>query len=100
MIADLVRNDLGKVAQSGTVFTKAALRHCGVLLHAEQSICAFRSEITVQQLLSTIFPAGSITGAQNDQPRYLPLSVRHKLYRCYWMVQALRVHNVAIERCK
>lgn len=85
MIADLVRNDLGKVAQNGTVFTKArSLRHCGDLLHAEQSIYAhLRSEITVQQLLKAIFPAGSITGApKRSAMKYISDLERHerKLY--------------------
>ena len=85
MIADLVRNDLGKVAQNGTVFTKArSLRHCGDLLHAEQSIYAhLRSEITVQQLLKAIFPAGSITGApKRSAMKYISALERHerKLY--------------------
>ncbi|MAA78061.1 MAG: hypothetical protein CL916_02290 [Deltaproteobacteria bacterium] len=85
MIADLVRNDLGKIAQNGTVFTKArALRHCGDLLHAEQSIYAhLQSQITVKKLLQAMFPAGSITGApKKSAMEYIALLERHerKLY--------------------
>ena len=65
MIADLVRNDLGKVARIGSVFTKhRSLRRCGDLLHAEQSIFAqLAPEFNIIQAIKAIFPAGSITGA-------------------------------------
>ena len=84
MIADLVRNDLGKVARNGTVFTKArSLRHCGDLLCGTIYICTSSSEITVQQLLKAIFPAGSITGApKRSAMKYISDLERHerKLY--------------------
>ena len=104
MIADLVRNDLGKIAKKGTVFTKArSLRHCGDLLHAEQSVYAhLRSEITVRRILDSTFPAGSITGApKKSAMEYIALLERHerKLYTgaIGWIVSANHCHfNVAI----
>ena len=81
MIADLVRNDLGKIAQKGTVFTKARmLRHCGDLLHAEQSIYAHLvSDITVKKILLSTFPAGSITGApKKSAMNYIAQLERHE----------------------
>ena len=104
MISDLVRNDLGKIAKKGTVFTKArSLRHCGDLLHAEQSIYAhLRSEVTVEQLLTSIFPAGSITGApKKSAMQYIKQLERHerKLYTgaIGWISSVHHCHfNVAI----
>jgi anthranilate/para-aminobenzoate synthase component I len=65
MIVDLVRNDLGKIAKIGSVFTKSrALRRCGDLLHAEQSIYAqLDPEKNIIHAINSLFPAGSITGA-------------------------------------
>ena len=104
MIADLVRNDLGKIAQNGTIFTKArTLRHCGDLLHAEQSVYArLRTEITVQELLHATFPAGSITGAPKKSAMdYIEKLERHdrKLYTgaIGWISSTHHCHfNVAI----
>jgi len=104
MIADLVRNDMGKIAQKGTVFTKArSLRHCGDLLHAEQSIYAhLRSEITVEKLLESMFPAGSITGApKKSAMKYIEQLERHdrNLYTgaIGWIASIQHCHfNVAI----
>ncbi len=65
MIADLVRNDLGKFAVIGGV--KAAprrIRTCGDLLHAEQAIQAtLRPDIDAIDAFVGAFPPGSITGA-------------------------------------
>jgi len=65
MIADLVRNDLGKIAAAGSVHTHhRKLRRCGDLLHAEQSIYAqMDTNKNIFDVLKATFPAGSITGA-------------------------------------
>ena len=65
MIADLVRNDLGRVAQPGTVCAAPrTLRSCGDLIHAEQAITAkLRAGYDAIDALSAAFPPGSVTGA-------------------------------------
>ena len=65
MITDLLRNDIGKIAQVGSVHTQhRQLRRCGDLLHAEQLIMGVLPPIcTSQDILDALFPAGSITGA-------------------------------------
>lgn len=65
MIADLVRNDLGRVARPGSV--RAAPRRigaCGDLWHASQSVSArLAPGSDVVDLLTATFPPGSVTGA-------------------------------------
>ena len=65
MITDLMRNDLGRLAAKGSVFTShRSLRRCGDLLHAQQSIFTkLKPEYTIIDTLKTAFPAGSISGA-------------------------------------
>ncbi|MFT4979901.1 MAG: para-aminobenzoate synthetase component 1 [Myxococcota bacterium] len=65
MIVDLVRNDLGRVAATGSV--RAAdrqLRRCGDLLHAEQAVTAIlREGADAFDAVAASFPPGSVTGA-------------------------------------
>jgi len=65
MIADLVRNDLGRVAKVGSVrASPRRLRRCGDLLHAERIITAqLRSELDAMDVIEATFPPGSVTGA-------------------------------------
>jgi anthranilate/para-aminobenzoate synthase component I len=66
MIVDLMRNDLGRVAQPGTVQVTAPVRllHLPYVRHLVADITAeLRPGTTWKALLSATFPAGSITGA-------------------------------------
>jgi len=66
MIVDLMRNDLGRVAEYGSVRVedpRSLERHASVL-HAVATISArLRGGATARDLLRATFPAGSITGA-------------------------------------
>jgi para-aminobenzoate synthetase/4-amino-4-deoxychorismate lyase len=66
MIVDLVRNDLGRVAETGTVRVPSLLRvepHCGVW-HLVSRVAATLPEQTGDdRLLAATFPPGSVTGA-------------------------------------
>jgi anthranilate/para-aminobenzoate synthase component I len=64
MIVDMVRNDLGRICQSGTVFVEGRkIRRCGDLLHAEQRIMGILPpQETEENILKACFPAASITG--------------------------------------
>ena len=65
MIVDMMRNDLGQVCQTGSVFVEhRKLRRCGDLIHAEQTVIGTLSEnISILQAIGACFPAASITGA-------------------------------------
>jgi para-aminobenzoate synthetase component I len=65
MIADLVRNDLGRVARTGTVrWAPRRIRRCGDLWHAEQRVTAeLRASKDAVDAFAASFPPASVTGA-------------------------------------
>jgi len=77
MIVDLVRNDLGRIAQPGSVEAQPRhLRQCGDLWHAEQQVSAVLA--TGNDAVSAVeaaFPPGSVTGA----PKVRAMQVIHDL---------------------
>lgn len=66
MITDLVRNDLGRVAESGSVFVSELLarqEHPGVAHLVSTVRAVLRPELGWHQLLQACFPPGSVSGA-------------------------------------
>ena len=67
MIVDLMRNDLGRVAEFGSVrvATPRALEpHAGSIRHATATVSArVRDGVPLSALIRGVFPAGSVTGA-------------------------------------
>lgn len=66
MIVDLLRNDLGQIAQTGTVKVPALfeVERFGHVLQMTSTIEAeCRPDATLADILSAIYPCGSITGA-------------------------------------
>ena len=66
MIVDLERNDLGRVAEIGSVEVErfAEVVELPTLFHMESTVaCRARPEISAAELLRATFPGGSITGA-------------------------------------
>jgi para-aminobenzoate synthetase component 1 len=66
MIVDLERNDLGRIATTGSVAVEelAAVVSLPGLFHLVSTVSAIpRPEVTWGQLLAATFPGGSITGA-------------------------------------
>ena len=66
MIVDLMRNDLGRVAVTGSVRVAElfAVEQFPSLLQMSSEITAtLRPEVTLQQLFTSLFPCGSIVGA-------------------------------------
>ena len=66
MIVDLIRNDLGRIAQTGSVAVKALFDvETYPTLHTMVSTVAAkkRSEAGVTEILRALFPCGSVTGA-------------------------------------
>ncbi|MGA0839680.1 MAG: chorismate-binding protein [Pseudomonadales bacterium] len=64
MITDMMRNDLGRVAQAGSVEVPAlfAVERYPTLYQMTSTVTC-RTEACVSQLLTALFPAASITGA-------------------------------------
>lgn len=66
MIVDLVRNDLGRICEYGSI---AVQKLCGLerhrtLYHLVSTITGeLRPDITISDVLTALFPCGSITGA-------------------------------------
>lgn len=66
MIVDLVRNDLGRVCEYGTVRVEelCAIQEHPTLFHLVSKISGtLRPEVTASEILRAAFPCGSITGA-------------------------------------
>lgn len=66
MIVDLLRNDLGQLAQTGSVTVPALfdVQRFGAVLQMTSTVTArLRPELTLQQIVAALYPCGSITGA-------------------------------------
>lgn len=66
MIVDLLRNDLGQLAQTGSVAVPALfeVQRFGAVLQMTSTVTArLRPELTLQQIFAALYPCGSITGA-------------------------------------
>ena len=66
MIVDLMRNDLGRVAETGTVKVDAPLivEPFTGLYHLVSTVrCTTRPEVSLEAVLEATFPPGSVTGA-------------------------------------
>jgi anthranilate/para-aminobenzoate synthase component I len=70
MIVDVLRNDLGRVARTGSVDVPEllALRSYAAVHHLVARVVArLRDGVTPGALLSATFPGGSITGAPKER---------------------------------
>lgn len=66
MIVDLLRNDLGRVAQTGSVAVDRLFdvqRYSSVLQMTSTIHARLRDDATLAELLDALYPCGSITGA-------------------------------------
>ena len=66
MIVDLLRNDLGRLAQTGSVHVPAlfAIEPYATVFQMTSTVQAqIRPEVVMPELLRAVFPCGSITGA-------------------------------------
>lgn len=78
MIVDLMRNDLGRVAETGSVRVEAPLvvEPFTGLYHLVSTVsCTTRPDVTLPQILEATFPPGSVTGA----PKIRALELIEKL---------------------
>jgi len=70
MIVDVLRNDLGRVARTGSVVVPElfALRSYAAVHHLVARVAAdLRPGVTPGELLAAVFPGGSITGAPKQR---------------------------------
>jgi len=70
MIVDVLRNDLGRVARTGSVAVPEllALRSYAAVHHLVARVVAeLREGVTPGELLAAVFPGGSITGAPKER---------------------------------
>ena len=66
MIVDLVRNDLGRIAATGSVHVEALfeVERYPTLLQMTSTISAqLRDDVDLPEILAALFPCGSVTGA-------------------------------------
>lgn len=69
MIVDLVRNDLGKVCEYGSIRTTDLCRieqHPGLVHLVSDVEGTLKPDITWQEIINASFPPGSVTGAPKD----------------------------------
>ena len=70
MIVDVLRNDLGRLARTGSVLVPEllALRSYPAVHHLVARVTAsLRPGVTIANLVSAVFPGGSITGAPKER---------------------------------
>jgi para-aminobenzoate synthetase/4-amino-4-deoxychorismate lyase len=78
MIVDLLRNDLGRVAETGSVGVPALfeVRRYGSVLQMTSTIQAqLRRDATLAEVFDALYPCGSITGA----PKHRTMQIIHDL---------------------
>ena len=78
MIVDLLRNDLGRVAQTGSVQVPALfeVQRYGAVLQMTSTVQAqLRADSTLGDLFDALYPCGSITGA----PKRRTMEIIHEL---------------------
>jgi anthranilate/para-aminobenzoate synthase component I len=66
MIVDLMRNDLGRVAETGSVIVDAPMvvEPYAKLSHLVSTVrCTTREDVTLEDVVRATFPPGSVTGA-------------------------------------
>ena len=80
MIVDLLRNDLGRIAQTGSVRVPDlfSVERFGAVLQMTSTIVAdARADIALSEVFEALYPCGSITGA----PKRRSMQILHELER-------------------
>ncbi len=86
MIVDLLRNDLGRIAQTGSVNVPElfAVERFGAVLQMTSTITAcMRDDVSLRQLFDALYPCGSITGAPKRRTLQILQSLERSPRRLY-----------------
>ncbi|MCL1587028.1 MAG: bifunctional anthranilate synthase component I family protein/class IV aminotransferase, partial [Actinomycetia bacterium] len=80
MIVDLIRNDIGKVAETGTVTTRdlfAVERYRTVWQMTSIVEATLRNDVSLVDVFAALFPCGSVTGAPKARSMEIIANVEH-----------------------
>lgn len=80
MIVDLLRNDLGRIAELGSVRVPELFdvnRHGGVLQMTSTVTATIRPQVRLADLFNAIYPCGSITGAPKHRTMQIIDEIEH-----------------------
>ncbi|MDQ9169761.1 aminodeoxychorismate synthase component I [Oxalobacteraceae bacterium R-40] len=80
MIVDLLRNDLGRIAELGSVHVPELFdvkRHGGVLQMTSTINAKLRAQVDLAELFNAIYPCGSITGAPKHRTMQIIDELEH-----------------------
>lgn len=84
MIVDMIRNDMGRIARTGTVNVEQLFEvHRFPTLLQLTSTVSCRTEATMTQILKAMFPCASITGAPKAQTMRIIQSTEPRPRRLY-----------------
>ena len=86
MIVDLLRNDLGRISEFGSVRVPAlheVARYGGVLQMTSTITARLRADATLTDIFGAIFPCGSITGAPKRRSMQIINEVEPEARRLY-----------------
>ena len=98
MIVDLLRNDLGKVCETGSIQVEQAMEieKYETLLQMTSSLKGrLKTDVTMTDLFRATFPSGSITGA----PKVRTMQIIHE-HRTRSTKNLHRVHRIFFIRCQ
>jgi para-aminobenzoate synthetase / 4-amino-4-deoxychorismate lyase len=86
MIVDLLRNDLGRICKSGSVKVSElfGVEEYGTLLQMTSTIIGkLHSQISILELMKSLFPCGSVTGAPKIQSMKIIRSLEDQARNIY-----------------
>ena len=86
MIVDLLRNDLGKIAESGSVRADKLLtleRYETIWQLTSEISAELRPEVDLVSVLRALFPSGSVTGAPKARSMEIIAALEHSPRRVY-----------------
>ncbi|MQR01178.1 aminodeoxychorismate synthase component I [Glaciimonas soli] len=86
MITDLLRNDLGRIAQLGTVRVPQLFevqRYNTILQMASTVQAQLRTDVTLQEVIAALYPCGSITGAPKHRTMQIIAELEPEPRRLY-----------------